>query len=107
MGWMFAVLILGSIFYSTKIIVEYTRFALETEPHILRLEQEAVELAEAGEREASLRDEIRGRLQGLRDWVADLQQKVTDLKGKMRAQQELHQRLQVEVYRHKIRASRT
>ena len=106
MDWIFLPLIVGAIGYMGKIAVDYTSLSAEIQPLIAGLEQDAVEVAEQAQYEATRTALVRDRIPELKDLVAELQEKIGALKDRVGEQQKLKKRLEAATFRQKLRQGR-
>ncbi len=106
MGWILVAVILGSLFYAGKTLLEYTNYTLEISPIIARFGNEAGDLEEEADSEAGIRDEINERIPPLKALISDLRKRVSDLRMDAEREEDLNRRLQIQVIKKEIKSKR-
>ena len=106
MAWILVVLIVGAMAYAAVIIVDYTNYTLQVQPRISKLDRNAAELEEEWNGEEATVHEIELRLKGLQDSVSALQHRSAELRGEVRGERERKQRLEMEVFKRRLKGNR-
>jgi TolA-binding protein len=106
MDWVLLALLLGSVIYSAKIVMDFFECQSETLPKITRLEELAESLVSERKSESVVHDASRTRLTQMREAIAALEEQGDNLKKEMIEQQILQNRLQLETNRQILRESK-
>jgi hypothetical protein len=99
-------LLLGSVIYSAKIVVDFFECQNEISPKLAQLEDLAKTLVSERESETTLRDQFLQRLAGMRESMESLQVRSDTLKKELIEQQTLQNPLQLETNREVLRECR-
>ena len=106
MDWVLLAMLVGSVIYSAKIVMDFFECQSETLPKLSRLEDLAESLVSERNSESVVRDESRSRLAQIRESISALEERGDNLKKEMIEQQILRNRLQLETNRQILRESK-
>ncbi len=94
------------MFYVGKTFLEYASRRSVLQPQIDHLAAETEQLVEEAENEAVLTSSVRERSAALRDDLAAQRSRLLELRQHVEAERQKQKRLQVAIYRKRIRSSR-
>ena len=92
-----AVVILGSVFYIGRIVLEYQSQQAAVLPLLEQMEQEVERLNRQVASEASLKEEMRGRVRNLRDLEDDLRGQIGTMKKELGTEEDRYRKLKVKI----------
>ena len=101
-----AVMFLGSVFYSGKVILDFVSHESVVVPRIVILEAESVRVEEEVERESVYAAGLRDRIDSLRRSVTTLRERTRNLRGEVDQEKGVERQLQLALYKRRIRESR-
>lgn len=101
-----AVIFLGCVFYSGKIILDFVSHESVVAPRIAFLKVESVRLEEEAERESVYTSSLRDRIESLERDVKGLRDRTQDFRRKVDLERNRERRLQIALYKRRIRQSR-
>ena len=99
-----AVIFLGCVFYSGKIILDFVSHEAVVAPRIVFLKAESERVESESEREAVYKASLQDRVQALGQDVAALRRRVQDARRQLEHHRE--RRLHIALYKRRIRQSR-
>jgi len=99
MDWAFVILIVGSMAYAGKILMEYTNRTIAVRPVIARLERESLGLLDQQCEEDARQGERKDRIEGLRLGITELSRTLAALNRDMQVERTRKQRLEIEYYK--------
>ena len=106
MDGLMAVIFLGCVFYSGKVILDYVSHESVVAPRVAFLRSEAVRAEEEAEREQVYAASMSDRVGSLRRDVLSLREKTRALRVHVDEEQSKSRRLQIALYKRRIRESR-
>ena len=106
MDGLLAVIFLGCVFYSGKVILHFVSHESFVAPRIAFLEAEVIRVVEEAERESVFAASLRDRVELLRRDVASLREKSRTLRDEVDQERTKGRRLQIALYKRRIRESR-
>ena len=106
MDGIFAIIFLGCVFYSGKVILDFVSHESFVAPRIAFLEAEVVRVEEEAERECVYAASLRDRVESVRRDVIALREKAQGLRAEVDEERTKGRRLQIALYKLRIRQSR-
>jgi hypothetical protein len=106
MDGLLAVIFLGSVFYSGKVILDFMSHESYVGPRIAFLDAEVIRVDEEAERERVFAASLRDRVESLRRDVGELREKSRGLRIDVDSERAKGSRLQIALYKRRIRESR-
>ena len=101
-----AIIFLGCVFYSGKVILDFVSHESVVAPRIAFLEAESVRVEEEVEHESVYASSLRDRIESLRRDVSGLRERTQDLHREVDRERSRGRRLQIALYKTRIRQSR-
>ena len=104
MEWIYATLVLVALVYAAAMTMEYMNHSTRVTPKIRSLEEGVVDLNLEANAEAELLDEVHVRIEDTRQVVTDLRRQTSEMRDRLRAEQERKRRLEIAVFRKRLRS---
>jgi len=106
MDGILAVIFLGCVFYSGKVILDFVSHESLVSPRLVFLGSESIRVEEEAEKERVYAATLRDRVESLRRDVQRLRQQARELRGDVDREKNRSRRLQIALYKARIRQSR-
>ena len=106
MDWVLIALIIGSVFYACKSVMEYSSQSSDFELRIEDLDRKSKKLAEAAESEASVTSEVRTRVGALKSVTEELRGQLSTAKSEVQTEADRSRRLLLAENKHRLKKSR-
>jgi hypothetical protein len=101
-----AVVFLGCVFYSGKVVLDFVSHESVVTPRIVFLTAESERVVAEAEREAVYKASLYDRVQALREDVTKLRRSVQDTRQQVELERHRERRLHIALYKCRIRQSR-
>lgn len=102
-----AVFIVGALIYGGAMVLQYFNYAAQILPCISRLEEEVMRLGMVSDDEETHCVEIKDRMGDINRDLGTLQRDIVAMQGQIQAERERKQRLDMIVFKERLKGKRT